>query len=334
MIRTIVTGGSGFIGYHLAEYLSQNKDTEVTIIDNHARGIPDDLFCQLIERDNVVFLNGDMTKKDFYGKLHGKYDYIYHLAAINGTKNFYERPYDVLHTNILALMNMMEWCTPDNCGSFLFSSSSETYAGTFNCFLREHPEFIPTKEDIALAIDDVLNPRWSYGGSKMIGEILTANYCRVYHVPFKIIRYYNIYGIRMGFDHVLPEFFKRVYLREEPFKVFGGQETRAFCAVEDAVRATEAVMCSDQCRGEIVHIGNSSQEVRIIDLLQKVFNIAGYHPEIDVRPAPAGCVMRRCPSTDKLSVLTGFRASITLDEALPPMYQWYMRRYMEMEQNI
>jgi len=331
MKRAIVTGGSGFIGYHLSDYLSLDVDTEVTVIDNHARGVSDEMFQALIARPNVVFLNADMTRTDFYSQLQGKYDYIYHLAAINGTKNFYERPYEVLQANILTLMNMLQWCTPENCGVFLFSSSSETYAGTFNRFLGEHPEFIPSREDIPLAIDDVLNPRWSYGGSKIIGEILTANYCRTRGVPFRIIRYHNIYGIRMGYDHVLPEFFRRIYRREDPFKVFGGQETRAFCAVEDGVRATEAVMRSDQCNGEIIHIGNGTQEIKIIDLLEKVLTIADFHPQVDFQPSPAGCVMRRCPDTGKLRKLTGFQASISLEQALPPMFDWYMRRFAEME---
>jgi len=329
MARAIVTGGSGFIGFHLADYLAR-KGLEVTIIDNHARGIPDDLFAELISRPNVRFLNADMTRKDFYSELSGKYDQVYHLAAINGTKNFYSRPYDVLRANILTLMNMLEWCTPENCGAFLYTSSSETYAGTFNRFLKEHPEFIPSREDIPLTIDDVRNPRWSYGGSKLIGEILTANYCRVHDVPFRIIRYHNIYGPRMGYDHVLPEFIKRIYDREEPFKIFGGQETRAFCDVRDGVRATEAVMLSEKCNGEIVHIGKSDEEIRIIDLLQKLLDIADYHPELDVRSAPEGCVMRRCPSTDKLYELTGFRAGISLDEGLPLIFAWYMKRYAEL----
>lgn len=332
MRRAIITGGSGFIGYHLAKSLSAKNDMEVTVIDNHARGIPDEMFRELISQSNVIYINADMTKTDFYSALHGKYDEIYHLAAINGTRNFYERPYEVLQANILTLMNMLQWCTPDNCGSFLFSSSSETYAGTCNCFLEEHPEFIPTREDIPLAIDNVLNPRWSYGGSKIIGEILTANYCRTRGIPFKIIRYHNIYGIRMGYDHVLPEFFKRIYYRENPFKIYGGQETRAFCAVEDGVRATEAVMRSEKCNGGIIHIGSSAQEIKIIDLLQMVLDIAGFHPEVEVCPAPGGCVMRRCPDTSKLQALTGFQASIPLEDALPAMFAWYMKRFADQEQ--
>lgn len=327
-MRIIVTGGSGFIGYHLAEYLSRNPGHEVTIIDNHERGEPDSMFKALISRPNVIFLNQDMTRKDFYRELSGRYDCVYHLAAINGTKNFYERPYDVMRVNILSLMNMLEWCNPDNCGAFMFTSSSEAYAGT----VTQNPGmYIPTKENIPLSVTDVMNPRWSYGGSKITGELLTVNYCRTHNVSFRIVRYHNIYGVRMGYDHVLPEFFRRIHERVNPFPVYGGEETRAFCAVEDAVRATEAVMLSEKCTGEIVHIGNSSQEMKIIDLLKLVLKIAGYNPEIKILPAPEGCVMRRCPDTSRLYSLTGFEAEITPEEALPEMYRWYEERYKERE---
>lgn len=327
-MRIIVTGGSGFIGYHLAEYLSSNPDNEVTVIDNHERGGPDGMFKALISKPNVVFLNMDMTEKAFYQKLTGRYDCIYHLAAINGTKNFYERPYDVMRVNILSLMNMLEWCTPENCGGFMFTSSSEAYAGT----ISENPDrYIPTSESIPLSVSDVMNPRWSYGGSKITGELLTVNYCRIHNVSFRIIRYHNIYGVRMGYDHVLPEFFRRIHERVDPFPVYGGEETRAFCAVADAVRATEAVMLSSKCDGEIVHIGNSGQEVKIIDLLKMCLKIAGYAPEIKILPAPEGCVARRCPDTEKLYRLTGFKAGVGLEEALPEMYRWYDYAYKERE---
>ena len=333
MRRIIVTGGGGFIGFHLADYLSQQADTQITIIDNLSRGKADEMFAELTTRENVIFLNEDMTQKNFYAKLSGHYDEIYHLAAINGTRNFYERPYDVLRVNLLALMNILEWCNAENCGAFLFSSSSEAYAGTVNRFSDAAP-FVPSREDIPLTIDNVMNPRWSYGGSKLAGELLTINYCRTRDVPFRIIRYHNVYGVRMGFEHVLPEFFKRVHDKVNPFPIFGGQETRAFCAVEDAVRATEAVMLSEKCNGEIIHIGNSTQEIKIIDLLALVFNVANFHPAVEIREAPTGSVIRRCPDTRKLFELTGFKATIPLEKALPKMYSWYEKNIASLTAHV
>lgn len=329
MRRIIVTGGGGFIGYHLAEYLSRQEGTQVTIIDNHSRGAYDEMFSALTARANVIALNEDMTQKNFYAKLCGRYDEIYHLAAVNGTKNFYEHPYEVLRVNLLSLINILEWCNAENCGAFLFSSSSEAYAGTINRFYAA--EFIPSAEDIPLTVDNVMNPRWSYGGSKLAGELLTINYCRSRAVPFKIIRYHNVYGVRMGFEHVLPEFFKRVHDKINPFPIYGGQETRAFCAVEDAVLATETVMLSEKCNGEIVHVGNSAQEIKILDLLALVFDVANFHPAVEIKPAPAGSVARRCPDTRKLFDLTGFSAAVTLEQALPKMYAWYEKKYCELD---
>ena len=88
-------------------------------------------------------------------------------------------------------------------------------------------------------------------------------------------------------------------------------------------------MLSKKCDGEIIHIGNSSQEIKIIDLLKLVLEIANYHPQIEVKPAPAGCVMRRCSNTDKLFKLTGFKAEKTLEMALPKMYAWYVKKFGE-----
>ena len=192
MRKILVTGGAGFIGFHLADYLSKKQDCEVTIIDNFTRNKEDQDFQELISKRNVKFIMADMTNKEFYLKLSGYYDNVYHLAAINGTKYFYEKPYEVLRVNILSLMNLIEWIRPSNCGKFVFTSSSEAYAGTINKY-SGFQESLPTKEDIPLCVDDVFNARFSYGGSKITGELLTINYFRKINIPFSIIRYHNIY---------------------------------------------------------------------------------------------------------------------------------------------
>lgn len=325
MKRVLVTGGAGFIGYYLAKHLA-DQNLNVTIVDNFTRGKKDEAFETLISRKHVEFINCDMTNKSEFETLNGKYDEIYHLAAINGTKNFYEIPQEVLRVNISALMNLLEWIDTENCGKFLFSSSSEAYAGTIRAYGRAG-EFLPTEESIPLTIDDVFNPRYSYGGSKLIGEILTINFCRQKKVPFSIIRYHNIYAGRMGFDHVIPEFCKRIHEKENPFRIFGGEETRAFCYVDDATKATQMVMESEACNGEIVHIGNSNEEIKIIDMAKMLFEINEYTPKIDIKSAPQGCVQRRCPSTDKLKKLTGFEPKVPLAEGLKKINDWYMKAY-------
>jgi len=324
MFKVLITGGAGFIGFHLANHLSNNKNYEISIIDNFTRNKKDMNFNDLIEKDNVKFINADMTSKNFYSSLSDYYDEIYHLAAINGTKYFYEKPYEVLRVNILSLINLIEWINESNCGKFLFSSSSEAYAGTINKF-SDFENYLPTREDISLSIDDVFNSRFSYGGSKITGELITINYFKKINVRYSIIRYHNIYGPRMGYEHVIPEFLMKCYSKEVPFTIFGGEETRAFCYVMDSVKASQLVMKEQSCDGQIVHIGNSDQEIKIIDLAKKIIDHLNLKVNIKVKNAPKGCVMRRCPDTSKLHKLTGFVAETSLDKGIELTNDWYKK---------
>ena len=326
----LVTGGAGFIAFYLAKFLAKNSEDKITVIDNLSRGRHDAEFAAFLELKNVRFIEADMTKTDFWNQLENHYDEIYHLAAINGTKYFYEKPQEVLRVNILSLMNLLEWCTPENTGKLVFTSSSEAYAGTVKSF-GKYKDFVPSTEDIPLTIDDVMNPRFSYGGSKLIGELLTVNYLKTKKIPFSIIRYHNIYAGRMGFEHVLPEFCKRIFDKQNPFKIFGGSETRAFCYVDDAVEATTAVMRSEKCNNEIIHVGNSNEEISILDIAKKLCAVAQHNCAFDIQAAPQGSVNRRCPDTTKLKQLTGFEAKINLEEGLKKTLDWYLKKYAEVK---
>jgi len=329
MKRILVTGGAGFVAFYIAKKLVEDGN-DVTIIDNFTRNQPDQNFQELIKKDNVTFINADMTDKSFTESLTGFYDEIYHLAAINGTKYFYSKPYEVLRVNILALMNLLEWVTDQNTGKFVFTSSSEAYAGTISSFGKEN-DFVPTEETIPLSIDDIFNERFSYGGSKLIGELLTINYFKKIKVPFSIIRYHNIYGPRMGFEHVIPEFCKRIYNQENPFTVFGGDETRAFCYIDDAVEASILVMRKEECNGQVIHVGNSKEEITIIELAEKMLQLSSSEASIQIKKGPAGSVKRRCPNTAKLKRLTGFEAKVDLLEGLKISIDWYMLAYKAKE---
>lgn len=320
--KVLVTGGAGFIGFNLAKKLA--GDNEVTIWDNLSRGKMDDELKALTEQPNIDFVQIDLTKPEEYTKNNDDFDHVYHLAAINGTKYFYEKPELVLRTNLLSTIYMLDWFK-EKKGKILFSSSSETYASTVTNFNGK----IPSPEEIPLSIDNVFNPRWSYGGSKIAGELLFANYGKKYGFDFSIIRYHNIYGPRMGYEHVIPEFNLRLLQKEDPFKIFGGKAKRAFCFIDDAIEATIKVMETKKTNNQIVHIGDSREEISIQDLAEKLFKVAGETPSLKIEEEVKGSVQRRCPDTSKLKNLTGFEAKVSLEQGLKQTWDWYKKDFEE-----
>ncbi len=317
-MKILVTGGSGFIGAHLAK-LALDRDNEVHICDNNVRGVKDVFIDSLINR-GAKFINCDLTREEEVQKLDKNYDTIFHLAAINGTENFYTFPYDVMKVTILSIMNLLNHFDKEKT-KFVYSSSSETYSCTF----KFRPDLIPTPETIELCIGDIFNPRYSYGGSKMAGELLVANYFSQHGLNFQIIRYNNVYGPRMGFKHVIPQFIKRAYFKEDPFDIFGSDQTRSFCYVDDAVEATFNLALNDTCG--IFNIGNDEEEMRIMSLAEKVVSAFGYTPEFNIISPPKGDVRRRCPDITKLREVINFVPKFDMDTGLEKTIEWYSDYY-------
>lgn len=313
----LITGGAGFIGYHLSNFLLR-KNHQITICDNLFRGRMDDDLKKLLEHKNAHYIECDLAEAGHLSRLGNKYDFVYHLAAINGTKYFYEIPDIVIKINILTTINILEWFSNSKSKKIVFSSSSENYTGTFTIAKMK----IPTPENVPLCIEDVYNPRKSYAVSKIAGELLFINYARKYKFDMSIVRYHNVYGPRMGNEHVIPEFIIRAIKKEQPFTIYGAKETRAFCFIDDAVAATDLVMQSKNTNMEIINIG-TSREIRILDLAKKIIRLGGYKPKFEIRDAPKGSVKRRCPDISKLIRLTNFYPSVNIDEGLEKTFAWY-----------
>ncbi len=324
LTKALITGGLGFIGFHLAKHL-QEKGDKVIICDNQFRGKIDEEVKIFLKKNGVEYINMDMADKKDFEKLDNNYDAVYHLAAINGTKYFYQIPEEVLRVNLLSTINLLEWIKDTSCKDMLFSSSSEVYSGTILKFGWK----IPTEEDVPLCIEDVSNPRYSYGGSKIAGELLFLNYGRKYSLNTRIVRFHNIYGERMGYEHVIPEFFKRIFDKVDPFPIHGGNETRSFIYVMDGVRAARLVMENEKTKDEIINIGNEDEEITIKDLSEKMFEITGVNPKIELKESLKGSVPRRCPSIEKLKKLTGYTPEVSLHEGLQRTYKWYKQDYQK-----
>lgn len=322
MGNILITGGAGFIGYFLAEKLSSDSKDVVTIADNLIRGRIDEDLEKVLERDNVDFIEGDLTDPRFVDSLGDDFDHIYHLAAVIGVKNVMKDPDRVLYVNALSTLNIFEAARGmKQLKRILFSSTSEIYAGTLRHFGIE----IPTPESVPLTVDDITSERTTYALSKMFGESVCFSYGKKYDIPFTVVRYHNVYGPRMGFAHVIPEMFIKV-LSSDEVDVPSPGHTRAFCYIEDAVEYTVRACLSPSTEGEILHIGNSDEEIRVNDLVLTVARVLGKEIRINPLPDTPGSPERRCPDIGKIKKLTGYSPRYSLAEGIEKTYAWYRNR--------
>lgn len=324
--RILITGGAGFIGIHLASALAVSLDNQVILVDNLQRGAMDDEFKALLKAPNVEFICRDLTDSESVMSLSdylpGQIDEVYHLAAVNGTKHFYAAPHKVLRTNTLSTINVLEWITHlTPKPKLLFTSSNEAYAGALAAFGKLP---IPTPEAVPLVISDPYNPRWSYAGSKIIGEQFVIHYASHYKIPSVIVRPHNFYGPRAGYDHVIPEIIGRIARREDPFIVRGSTETRSFCYIDDAVDAMIRLMACASVEAPTVHIG-SKEETVIAWLVDELLEIAQWQPStIEYGSSPAGSVARRLANVELVEKMTGWAASTPRLVGLRRTYDWYI----------
>jgi nucleoside-diphosphate-sugar epimerase len=314
--RYLVTGAAGFIGQHLARALSERAGATVFCVDNFVRGEDDEAYRELTARANVERIDCDLTDLAATRAL-PDVDVVFHLAALNGTQNFYERPFDVVRHCTIPTLSLLERYAGAPLERFVYTGTSEAYASTVTRFGWP----VPTAEDVPLGIDDPSNVRWSYGASKLHGEVAVFAAAQQYGIAHTIIRYHNVYGPRMGDKHVVPDFLMRA--KNGVFELFGGDDTRAFMYIDDAVEATLRVAESEPCRDQVVNIGGT-REIRIDELGRLMMDAAGLKGDIAVHPSPAGSVKRRAPDLAKLQRLTGFAERWTLEDGLRETARFYL----------
>jgi len=308
MSKILITGGTGFIGSHLANSL-KDSGHDIIVIDNLSRG------KYLNKKIRTLFI--DLTDRRRFWKLgRHKFDYIFHLAAVNGTKNFYERPYFTSRTNLLSLINILDWINKESPYSkLIWTSSSEVYSGNENLV-------IPTREDISLSIDDIHNPRFSYASSKIAGESMVLNQ----EIETIIVRPHNIYGPRMGYDHVISELMYKFDTFPKDcdkgqYNLMGADNTRSFCYIDDFIKGLLLLMYQGKDK-QIYNVGNDTEEISIYKLANKILKVMDLDIKINKIGYHKGSVSRRCPDLSKIKRL-GYEPRINLDKGLEETYRWY-----------
>ena len=311
--KILITGGAGFLGSNLAQLLLQKKN-EVIIFDNGFRVG----FANTEGLKNFSLIKGSVTNTEDWKKIPKDIDFAFHLAAINGTRYFYEIPDKVLDVNIKGTQNFLEWLKTTNVESFFFASSSEVYG---------YPTKFPTSETEYLSIPDPTNPRFSYSASKILGEILAINNAKKFGINYIIGRFHNIYGPRMGFEHVMPDFIRKCVKNEE-FVVQGdGSESRSFCYISDAVEAMLILLENENSLNEIFNIGNE-KESTINDLIKLLEEFSGKKLGAIYEEFKNSGTKRRQPNITRLRKL-GYAPKVSLREGLKKTYAWYKSYYLK-----
>lgn len=311
----LVTGGSGFIGSGLVKALVK-AGHHVRVLDDNSRGAPRRLAD--VEKD-IEFIAGDIRDAAAVDKAAQGMDEVHHLAFVNGTEFFYSAPDLVLDVGVRGMINVIDACRARNVGTLVLASSSEVY---------QTPPQVPTDETAPLSVPDPLNPRYSYGGGKLISELIAINFGRKYFERVLIFRPHNVYGPDMGWEHVIPQFalrLKRLAAKQPAgalrFGIQGtGEETRSFCFIDDLVDGVMVMREKGEHLG-IYHVG-TQEEVTIADLARRAAAAAGREIELIPGPLQAGGTPRRCPDISKLAAL-GYKPRVPLDEGLKPTLGWY-----------
>ena len=312
--RFLVTGGTGFIGSALVRALVR-RGAHVRCLDNNSRGAVAKLGDVATQVDVVV---GDVRDPTVVRLATQGMDTVCHLAYINGTEFFYDRPELILEVAVKGMMNVLDACLAEGVRDLVLASSSEVY--------QTAPR-IPTPEDVPLVVPDVANPRYSYGGGKIISELLAINYGRKYFDRVVIFRPHNVYGPDMGAEHVIPQFalrMRRACAETQgtvPFPIQGsGRETRAFIYVDDFTDGLLRVI-EHGAHLNVYHIG-TSEEVTVAHVAKLVAACFGRDIELVPGTVRPGSAARRSADITKLRAL-GFRPSTSLETGIATTVAWY-----------
>ena len=325
----LVTGATGFIGFHLVQALN-NLGCNVLALDNNLRG-GSELARKFFEEKGIPFFDIDMCNPFELSQLDlelPNIKSIFHLAAFNGTNNFYKKPFTVLKNSTLPLINLLDKLISLKLSpKILYTGSSECYAyGVQKKFNN-----VPTTEDAVLALGPMENPRWSYACGKLNGEYALFNAYSEYKIPFVIARVHNIYGPRMGRNHFFSDFINRCLNNE--FFLYAPYQTRSYHFIDDCVNTLILLMNSASANLNVFNVG-SSKETMNLDCANLILDELNINQKLSFRNAPEGSINRRKPDLTKLfNMFPSLKEQTSLEDGIKATVAWYSKRNIDFDDN-
>ena len=309
--RFLVTGGAGFIGSNIAEYLI-NEGHYVRVLDNFSSGKEENLtFAQGLGKDKFELIRGDIRDKDMCEKATQGIDYVSHQAALRSVPKSLEDPLSYNHVNIDGTFFMLEACLKNKVKRFVMASSSSVFGDT-----DQFPE-----EEGQLPL--LISP---YALSKLAGEY----YCRIFTENFGLetvaLRYFNVYGPRQALDDeyavVIPKFIHCV-LNDQAPPIYGtGKQSRDFTYIDNVVSANVLSMTTPGLKHEVFNVANGSDH-SVLELLEAINQIIGKDVKPEFCPPRAGDVFKTHANIARIMEKTGFKPLVNFKDGLEKTVEYF-----------
>ncbi|OGW37014.1 MAG: NAD-dependent dehydratase [Nitrospirae bacterium RBG_13_39_12] len=307
--KVLITGGAGFIGSWLCDVLV-GFGAEVMCVDDFSTGrmknidhLTKNPKFKLIKSDVCAFQSRD------------KFDFIFHMAGHASPDEYQKHPIETLQTSSFGSANMAELARKSDA-TLLLASTSEVYGDA---------KIVPTPEGYWGRVNPI-GPRSCYDEGKRFAEALLVAYHKQYGLDVKIPRIFNSHGPRLREDGLYGRAMSRFIMQalaNKPITVYGdGKQTRSFCYITDTVTGLMLLTISDDAKGEAVNVG-SAQEVTILELAKKIKEMTQCSSSLTFQPLPQDDPRRRCPDTDKLEKLMGWKPKIPFEEGLKRTITWF-----------
>lgn len=324
MTRSLITGGAGLIGSHLAETLL-GRGEEVYVIDDLSTGRRGNI-AHLEDHPGFTFTMDDILTSSELEDQVAAADQVYHLAAAVGVKLVMDQPVKTLITNVRGTERILKFAATHDTRVF-FASTSEVYGKT----LDKNGDLKALHEAHDRTLGPTTRKRWSYACSKAFDEFLALAYAEERDLSVVIVRFFNTVGPRQTgrYGMVIPRFVENA-LKDKPLIVYGdGQQSRSFLHVQDAVRAVVDLMDTSSAENRVFNVGHGDS-ITINELAERVIELTDSESDIrylsyDEAYGRGYEDMRaRTPDTTRLRQVTGFEPKYDIDEILLSVIE-YMR---------
>jgi UDP-glucuronate 4-epimerase len=312
-MRTLVTGGAGFIGSHLVEKLLA-AGHKVAVLDDF-----NDFYDPQIKHENLAGVSKDIrvhhvdlrdgaAVRSLFER--EEFDVIAHLAARAGVRPSILEPQLYYDTNVNGTLHLLEAARVTGIKRFIFASSSSVYGAC---------KTVPFSEDQRLS--QTLSP---YAATKIAGEFLCSTFSHLYQMRIVALRYFTVYGPRQRPDLAIHQFTRKIYAGQAIDQFGDGTTRRDYTYIDDVIQGTLAALAYDGALFDVFNLGENDT-IQLKDLIAAIENALGKKAKINQLPEQPGDMPLTCADISKAQNLLGYKPTTRLQNGLPRFIDWFLR---------